>query len=429
MNPRKVVIIAPFWRRPNHLSAVRVERFIRWLGDAGWQVVLVRAGGIDAVTAHPWGVEVAVRDPLGLHPETLSAAAAQGAKEYSPLVALTAALVFNPDPGILWARRAACHPLVLEHGRGADFVLSSSPPESAHLCAAALATRLGAGLLVDMRDGWLDEPLKPLLRSSRLQRWREGRLEMRVVEQARQIFVTSKGWQTLLEQRLPQAKGKVTVLTNCYPLPRGEESIPAGQSEVVELLHAGQFTGSKYNNRPGLLLAPLFAGVKQAAAACRVVLQGRLNSSDLEEISEWQQKFAAMGVDVLTREPEGRLDLFKRMATTSGLLLLSATHASILAKLFEYLPTKRPILAVTLRGSAIWEIATCVPQIFAVDMYDLEGSLPAVLAFLKACTEDNYEATVPAEFSEGHNATIFIDSLLEACREKGAACKSRPATM
>ena len=132
----KALLIAPFWRRPNHLSAVRTERFIRWLKSDGWEIVLVRAGEMDQVFEQPWGVEIAIKDPLGLHPEQTAASEHQAQKQYSRSTQLAAALLFNPDPGILWARRAARHPLVLEHGKNADIVLSSSPPESAHLCAA-----------------------------------------------------------------------------------------------------------------------------------------------------------------------------------------------------------------------------------------------------------------------------------------------------
>ena len=159
-----------------------------------------------------------VRDPLGLHgdpPE--DAKNRQTPREYNALVRLAALLAFNPDPAILWSRAMARHPEVLKYGAGARFVLSSSPPESAHVGTALLARRLRAELVVDMRDGWLDEPLKEVLERSALQRWREGRLEKRVLERADRIFVTSETWKTMLAARLPFTRHKTTVLTNCYP--------------------------------------------------------------------------------------------------------------------------------------------------------------------------------------------------------------------
>lgn len=55
------------------------------------------------------------------------------------------------------------HPLVLAHAAGAAVVISSSPPESTHIGSVRLADALDAKLLVYLRDGWLDEPLKPYL--------------------------------------------------------------------------------------------------------------------------------------------------------------------------------------------------------------------------------------------------------------------------
>ncbi|MBI1920675.1 MAG: hypothetical protein HYS23_06300 [Geobacter sp.] len=411
MGLEKVVIITPFWRRANHLSAVRVERFVRWFAGAGVRVVLVRAGSADQAISREWGVEVAVRDPLGLHPDEGAASAIQGTREYSPLVTLAAALAFNPDPGILWARRAAKHPLVLEHGRGAGFVISSSPPESAHLAAASLAERLGAELAVDMRDGWLDEPLKPLLQKSRLQRWREGRLERRVIEQARVVFVTSTRWQALLEERLPQARGKVTVLTNCYPSPQLEVPFQPQPEEPYDLVYAGRFTGSKFDNRPGILLEPLFAGLRQVEGTFRVVILGALTSNDLEEIAPWREKFASVGVDLVTRPQVERTALAEILAKARGLLLLSATRASILAKLFDYIPTRRPILAITLKDSSVWDLSARVPQLFAVDMHDPAAGQSSVADFLMACATNEYAAEVPPEFGEEHNAGIFLREL------------------
>ncbi len=405
----KIVIFAPFWKSPNHLSAVRVGRFIRWLGSAGWQVVLVRAGGVDAVISTPWGVEVAIRDPLGLHPED-PGTAAQRVKEYPSIITTAAFTIFTPDPGIVWARRAAKHPLVLQEGRGAGVVLSSNPPESAHLGASILASRFGAALYVDMRDGWLDEPLKPLLRDSPLQRWREARLERKVLSQARRIFVTSTGWETLLGARLPWCKDKITVLTNCYPEPLPPELVSRRYSSEV-LFHAGQFTESKFNNRPSLLLKNLHPGLKKRLLSRKIILQGRLNQTDLSEIFSYKDTLSACDTDIEILPSADRTDVWKRMASAGGLLLLSATHASLLAKLFEYLPTRRPILAVTQRGSAIWDLSQRIPQMFAVDLDAPEGAVDIVTFFLDACEDDGHRSIVPGEFSEEYNKKVFLAEL------------------
>jgi len=86
--------------------------------------------------------------------------------------------LFNPDPTVVWARARPSTPLYCGHGRH-RLILSSSPPESAHVGAWLLSQyRTGVPHIVDMRDGWLDEPLKPLLRSSDAAPLVRGRMEL-----------------------------------------------------------------------------------------------------------------------------------------------------------------------------------------------------------------------------------------------------------
>jgi hypothetical protein len=44
---RKAMIFAPFWGQPGHVGNHRVDRFVRWLAEDGYAVVIVRAGDAD----------------------------------------------------------------------------------------------------------------------------------------------------------------------------------------------------------------------------------------------------------------------------------------------------------------------------------------------------------------------------------------------
>lgn len=411
----KVIIVAPYWRNPQHVGVYRVERFVRWLSGEGAEVVLVRAGRRDRAIKTSFGLEIEICDPLGrswdaepdIYAETRKKALRLG---FSSI----AKWCFNPDPAVVWAKRAASHPLVLVNAKGADLVLASSPPESVHVAAALLAARLKLSLIVDMRDGWLDEPLKEYLGNTPLLRWWEGRLEKRILRQARQIFVTSDVWQEMLAKRLPFTEAKTTVLTNCYPqsIP-AVESIPQllPQSEKFTLLHAGSFTNSKFNNRPGLLLERLWEGLHGVGETFQVVLQGQLSAEDLADIESWREKFEAKGAAIILRPPVTRDHLLLQLQAAGGLLLLSATRASILAKIFEYIPSRRPILAITFRDSSVWRLAKIVPQLFVVDIEDRINSHSVIGKFIAASITNRFDSVVPAKFSEEHNRLIFLEHI------------------
>lgn len=403
------LIVAPFWRQPQHVGNKRIARFLRWFHTLGWQTLVIRAGTTDHQQDGHWGPEITVTDPLGLHPDPGAPGPSPlRRREYDPLTRLAATLVFNPDPGIVWVRRILRHQQVRQAAARAELILASSPPESVHLAALALSTAGPARLWVDMRDGWLDEPLKPALHRSSLQRHREGRLERRVFAAAERILVSSPVWQALLLERYPALQSRVAVLTgSCPDDQEAAPPLPPAGDRTLRLVHAGQFAGSKFNNRPGLLLAPLLEGAGEIRQRLEIILQGRFLGSDLREIGHWQERFAARGHRLETRPPVPAEALAETLRQAHGLLLLSATRASLLAKLFDYLPSGRPILAVTPPGSAVWREADRIPRMFPVPLHPDPESLPAVGAFLQAAASGQPFTELPGWFREEQVFRIF----------------------
>lgn len=413
----KVVIIAPFWGMTSHVGVYRVERFGRWLHACGHEVVLVRAGTADQVAAAPWGTEVTIRDPLGLYRDPDGPPAPAWRRERSHIRRLVAHAVFSPDPTIVWARRAGRHPLVLDRGAGAGWVVASSPPESAHVAAAQLAARLGAKLLVDLRDGWLDEPNKPFLRTFPLRKWHEGRLEARSLRQAERVLVTSEGWRRQLTLRYPRLASKVHVLTNGYPpdtpdpaTDRPERTSIVQPREALRLLYTGQFTYSRRTQRPRLVLEPLWCAARRGGARGHVDLIGNLGPVDLAEIATWGARLASVGWRVETHSSVPRAEALARVRQAHGLLLLSASDAAIPSKTFEYLPSGRPILTITRRHGALWRLGQDLPQMFLVDPADPEGWTSQVDAFLTACAGGDAYA-VPEQFTDSALGRRFLELL------------------
>ena len=414
-NAFKVMIVAPFWGNSQHVGSYRIDRFIRWLSSQGVNITLVRAGTSDRVEQMPWGVEVTVQVPLGLYGDTTTG----GDYTVTPcrtnrLRRLAAYLLFNPDPTVIWAKRAARHPLVLKHGQGVTCVLSSNPPESSHVAASLLAKQLQADLIVDMRDGWLDEPLKPLLQRFGWQRWREGRLETPILHQAKHIFVTSVVWKDLLENRLHFTRGKTTVLTNGYPpdslQPKNIRKKHTDSHKIV-LLYAGQFRGSRNNRKVQHLLKPLLEGIHLSQTKGEVVLLGNLEVDDLAEVNYWKPQFEGMGWSIVVQSSVPRSELLERLHQADGLLLLSVAPATVPSKLFEYLTARRPILSFTPEGSAVWRVCKGLPQVFLLDSSRSANIASVVNDFLSACLTEPCHYQIPPDFTEETLSKIFLQAL------------------
>ena len=423
-----VVIVAPFWPWPGHVGVYRVERFVRWCAGAGRAVVLVRAGRTDGVEEREWGRVVRVADPLRFFPDDYDAPRGSSPRGSSPrgssprgaaparrpqALKRLASLALAPDPSVLWSIRAARHRAVRDAAARAAWVISSSPPESAHVAALLLARAVGARLAIDLRDGWLDEPQRPEMRHA----WRralEGSIERRVLARADRVFVTSDGWREPLERRRPEARGKVAVLTNAYPSPSEWPAAPVARaaSGACRLLYAGRFAGSRLGWTAERLLRPLADGLRASPVRGTLTILGELSEEERREIVPWRERLAALGW-TLEHEPQvPRRELLRRCLEADGLLLSAPSTAVVPSKLFEYIPARRPVLAVTPAGGAVARILEGVPQGFRVDEgADASEAGRVVSAFLERCMERETRADVPPAYSEERLGRRFLDAL------------------
>lgn len=152
--------------------------------------------------------EVAPRSPR-LDQTTTSARAAARADIRPSLVRrlrteISAWLAF-PDEARGWVFSAARRTRRLCREMGADVLVSSGPPHSAHIAAAVAAMGLGIPHLLDLRDPWtrpFPEDRKESLSPSALARGAKGLLERLVFRQAAGIVTNTAEFADFLRQEL-----------------------------------------------------------------------------------------------------------------------------------------------------------------------------------------------------------------------------------
>lgn len=386
---KSALLLAPWWQHEAHVGNLRLRRHVAWLREAGVRVTIVDSGLHHAMIEEDGMTRITIADPLRMHiAPTLGAASP---RKPSALRRWMAYALLLPDPSIVWARRVLAHPVVCHAARTSSFVMSSSPPEAAFIACAKLSKRFGIPFWMDMRDGWLDEPLKPLLRSSALQRWRERRLESFCLNQAAVVTVTSPQWTDMLAERYPEFRAKIHVVTNASPDSMG---LPVPPKPRPSLCYAGRLTSSRPER----------------------------NTQDLAKILSWlpEHEFSIIG-DLTPNERQDaerrgwtvrqalpRTALLPTLAEESGLVFLSSSKGSIPAKFFDYLSTGRPVLGIAPRDSAAWVAMSHVRQAYAVD--PVTPDLSVIADFAKASAQSE-PASVPEPFSEQAVRARFMEVL------------------
>ncbi|MFZ6759387.1 hypothetical protein ACO0K9_19455 [Undibacterium sp. Ji50W] len=418
------MIIAPYWCDPQHLGQYRIERFVRWLSEAGIVISIVASAEQEMVSRTDWGHLICIPDPLGIYGKKSDLRFSPTVQPRNAFVVkvrqrlrLLAYALLSPDPGVLWARRAMRHPLVMEYAGKADAILSSSFPESVHVAASHLASKFQLPLLIDMRDGWLDEPMKPLLVSSALQRWREALTEKRILKQACLITLTSERWKTMLVERLPFCREKTVAVTNAYPpgtqLPLLTKK---DQGRHLQLMYAGRIFSSRAERKIADLLQPLLNGLRGAHG--NLIFVGDLSIAEIAGLRSWEEQFRVINWTIEIRSLVPRQAVLELVSNADGLIMLSSSQASIPAKLFDYLVSGHPILALAPMDSIVGEISTRLSQLFVADYSDSENATKRIGQFMTAC-QDCVAYPLPTEFSDESTRQQFMSAFLNAL-EKAA---------
>ncbi len=416
---KKALLIAPFWGKSVHVGVNRIDRFKRWLIAEDYMVIIIKGGIKNEIQKFDWGVEISVSNLVdNITTRLINLSSRIRTKLFLYIWNTLVSILSIPDENRLWARKVLKQPLVKKNIEDINFVISSSPPHSSHIVAFQISTKFNIPLIVDLRDGWLDEPLRSILRNSKLRFYLEGKLEKKILTHSEMIFVTSDKWKKLLIRRFPKFNEKTAVLTNAYPeFEFAKKSIPKSKpKDRLEFLHAGRFTGSSYLRKADILLTPLFnaiIGLKNPLKIS-ILLIGRIKRKDQGTLNKWIQQFRKIHSDIIINQHITRMKLFNLFENVDGLLLLSTSFSAIPSKTFEYIKSQKPILAVTLKDSAIWEIAIDIPQMFVYDYTSSKKDYGIIDKFLSACRSGNFEINIPIQYSEEHLSKIFMRSV-EGC--------------
>ncbi len=257
--------------------------------------------------------------------------------------------LYIPDGQIGWlpgAIRAAERAIRRER---IDLVYSSAFPMTAHLAGYYMKKRYGIPWVAEFRDLWADTSLQ-LYES----RWRKGmdrRIEDGILRYADRTIVVSEPHREIVVNRVLAGRpDDVMVLPNGYDPGMFDGIEPAPKEKgKLRLVYTGTFHGGKRN------FAALYQALSQIFEAgeiprdrVEVALLGPGDETNRQLVEKW-------GMGGVVRE----MGMQSRRVTASwqlsaDLLLFiiwtvneAMTRGIISGKLFEYLKTGRPILALT----------------------------------------------------------------------------------
>jgi len=347
MNDRSILFVAYFYPPCPDTGAHRPAAMVKYLRRAGHRVTVLTTS---AYGEEPGETDVVrAADLQRLRARLRGHDRVQGMFESNTYSGRPHVLsrVLVPEPLVAaWTPFAIRRARRLQADRGFDCVITSSPPESAHLVGRALARR-GVPWVADVRDAWNFEPLRPRFPTA-AQRRLDERLERSLLGEADSVTVVSRPVAEDLRERIgvesmlvPNGWDPDLVPENGGGLGGATNVLDPGR---VSLLYTGRF--GSYGRDP----APLVRALRDLAAS-EPGIAGRLELAIAGPVTDAELRLLGSDVSPARISLLGalpRADALRLQRRADALLLLAARERSQLAnlKLFEYLAAGRPILAL-----------------------------------------------------------------------------------
>ncbi len=257
--------------------------------------------------------------------------------------------LFIPDARVLWVKPSVSYLKKYILDNGIDTVITTGPPHSLHLIGLKLKSQLPVRWIADFRDPWITIGYHDKLKLSSSAMGKHVILESKVLNSADEILVTSKS--TKLEFQKKTTK-PIHVITNGYDI---ENVSKQELDKSFSLAHIGSFLSER---NPYLLwqcLSELVKEISGFSEHLEIKLIGTVSNDILETIQSYNLKDFVNHMGYVSHQ-EALIQQRK-----SQLLLLieinsKNTISIIPGKLFEYMASGRPIVAIGPLGSDFSEI-------------------------------------------------------------------------
>ncbi|HQW69034.1 MAG TPA: glycosyltransferase family 4 protein, partial [Flavobacterium sp.] len=259
--------------------------------------------------------------------------------------------IFIPDARFLWVKPSIKYLKKYIEENQIDTIVTSGPPHSLHLIGLQLKKELNVKWFADFRDPWTTIGYHKALKLSSSAEKKHKALEKEVLTTADTIIVTSKTTKTEFQAITSQP---IEVITNGYDV---EKVTKQPLDEKFTLAHIGSFLSER---NPRILWKALKELTKENPDFRRdfqLKLIGAVSQEVLDTITEFRLNDYVLNLGYVSHQ-----EAVEHQRKSQVLLLIEInsndTKSIIPGKLFEYMVSERPIIALGPEGSDFAEIIT-----------------------------------------------------------------------
>ena len=259
--------------------------------------------------------------------------------------------LFIPDARVFWVKPSVrfLEKYIVENNIGT--IVTSGPPHSLHLIGLELKQKLNIKWIADFRDPWTTIGYHKSLRLSNYSAKKHMFLEHKVLNMADTIIVTSKTTKSEFEVITSRP---IEVITNGYDVENIEKQ---DLDSKFSLAHIGSFLSER---NPTILwesLVELINEIPDFKNHLEIKLIGAVSHEVLETIAQFGLNPYLNNMGYVSH---GEAIAHQKKSQVLLLIEINSkeTRSIIPGKLFEYMVSGRPIIAIGPNGSDFAEIIT-----------------------------------------------------------------------
>ncbi|MBG6061254.1 glycosyltransferase involved in cell wall biosynthesis [Flavobacterium sp. CG_9.1] len=369
MKPKKILIITYYWPPAGGPGVQRWLKFVKYLPDFGVQPIvyipenptypIVDENLVQEVSDKAIILKQTIFEPYQLasflsknKTKKISSGIIPNQKKQSFLDKTFLWIrgnLFIPDARVFWVKPSVAflEQYIIENN--IDTIITSGPPHSLHLIGLELKQKLDLKWFADFRDPWTTIGYHKSLRLSSFAAKKHKALENKVLNTADTIIVTSKTTKTEFEAITRQP---IEVITNGYDT---EQVAKQTLDTKFSLAHIGSFLSER---NPLILwesLVELTQEIPDFKSHLEIKLIGAVSQEVLETIMHFGLNPYLNNLGYLSH-----VEAIAQQRKSQVLLLIEIdsedTKSIIPGKLFEYMVSNRPIIAIGPKDSDFAEI-------------------------------------------------------------------------
>lgn len=369
MEPKKLLIITYYWPPAGGPGVQRWLKFVKYLPDFGVQPIvyvpenptypIVDEELLNEVSDQAIILKNKIVEPYQLaaffsknSTQKISSGIIPAAKKQTILQRFLLWIrgnIFIPDARYLWVKPSVrfLKKYIREHQ--IDTIVTSGPPHSLHLIGLQLKKELNITWLADFRDPWTTIGYHKALKLSRYAEKEHKKLEHEVLNSADTIIVTSKTTKAEFEAITSKP---IEVITNGYDVENVAKQV---LDEKFTLAHIGSFLSDRNPKLLWEVLRELVNEKEGFKSHFQLKLIGKTSQEILDSIAQYNLHEFVNNLGYVSHK-----EALEHQRKSQVLLLIEInspeTKSIIPGKVFEYLVSERPIVAIGPKDSDFAEI-------------------------------------------------------------------------